>query len=226
MRWSRVGVALAWALVATLPGQGALAAGPVAASDASPGLTLDDLLSRFRAIPGLFARYREEKTIGLLAQPLISEGTVHYAPPGRVARHTRTPGPSSVVFDGSILRFGDATGEQHIDVGANPVVRAFVDTFLDVLKGDRASLERTFVIEFRSSDGAHPGQRWELSLVPRAPALLGVLREVRFSGDGVIVSQMRIREASGDEGVTTFSDVDPAHRYAPAEAARVFRVSS
>lgn len=205
--------------------QAAFATESNVSTDAAAPITLDSLLARFRGMGGLYARYREEKHIALLAEPLVSEGTVHYAPPRRIARHARTPSPSSVVFDGAVLRFGDAAGEQRIDVGANPVVRAFVETFLDVLAGDRAALERTFVVDFHAGDAAHPGQKWDLSLVPRARALLGVLSEVRFAGDGIVVTQMKIREASGDEGITTFSDVDTAHVYSPAEAARVFRVS-
>jgi hypothetical protein len=197
----------------------------VKAPNASPRITLDSLLIRFRASPGLFANYREEKRIALLADPLVSEGTVHYAPPQQIARHARTPTRSSVVFDGKTLRFGDGTGEQRIDVGTAPVARAFIESFLGVLAGDGARLERTFVVDFRAGDAAHPGERWELSLIPRASALLAILSEVRFAGDGAIVSQLRIREASGDEGVTTFFDVDAAHRYSAAEEARVFRVS-
>jgi hypothetical protein len=174
-------------------------------------------------MPGLFARYHEEKRILLLARPLTSDGTVHYAPPRRLARHALTPSASSVVFDGQTLRFGDAAGEQRIDVGASPVVRAFVEGFLDVLAGDRAALERSFEVSFRSSREA-PASGWELSLVPRDGALLSILREVGFSGQGLRVREMRISEASGDESVTTFSEVDTAHRYAAAEASRVFRI--
>jgi hypothetical protein len=227
------------ASLAALQGHSSALAAETSDVDAAAALSLDSLLARFRAIPGLFARYREEKHIAILAAPLVSEGTVHYAPPQRIARHAQTPSPSSVVFDGTTLRFGDPKSEQRIDVGANPALRAFVDSFLFVLAGDRAGLERTFVVDFRHLDGTSPasperGQhqtttppaspRWELSLVPRDPRLLGILREVRFTGDGVVVSQMRIREASGDEGVTTFTDVDAAHRYSTAEAARVFSI--
>jgi len=218
-------IVLALALVRSLPAcESAACASGAGAEAAGPSLSLDALLARFRAIPGLFARYREEKHVALLAAPLVNEGTVHYAPPRRLARHALTPSPSSVVFDGTTLRFGDGRSEQRVDVGANPVVRAFVDSFLLVLAGDRAALERTFVVDFRAGDATHPGERWELSLVPRDPALLAILREVRFAGDGVVVAQMRIREASGDEGITTFHDVDAAHRYSAAEAALVFRI--
>jgi hypothetical protein len=186
-------------------------------------VTLDELLARFRSIPGLFARYREDKRIALLAEPIVSEGTVHYAPPRRMARHTRTPSPSHVVLDAEALRFSDGTATRQIDVGASPVVRALAESFLDVLAGDRAGLERSFVVDFHAGS-ANRATSWRLALVPRTPALLAVLTEIDFDGDGLVVSRMRIREASGDEGVTTFSDVDVAHRYSPEEAARTFRV--
>jgi hypothetical protein len=185
-------------------------------------VTLDGLLARFRGIPGLYARYREDKRIALLAEPIVSEGTVHYAPPRRMARHTRTPSPSHVVLDADSLRFSDGTTTQQIDVGASPVVRALAESFLDVLAGDRAALERSFVVDFRSDGGSRTS--WKLGLVPRTPALLSVLTAIDFEGDGLVVSRMLMREASGDEGVTTFSDVDVGHRYSPEEAARVFRV--
>jgi hypothetical protein len=186
-------------------------------------VTLDGLLARFRTISGLYARYREDKRIALLAEPITSEGTIHYAPPRRMARLTRTPSPSHVVLDGEALRFSDGTTTQQIDVGASPVVRALAESFLDVLAGDRAGLERSFVVDFRGGDGASRTS-WKLGLVPKTPALLAVLTDIDFEGDGLVVSRMRIREASGDEGVTTFSDVDVAHRYSPEEAARIFRV--
>lgn len=193
---------------------------PSASSERDAPLTLDALMARFRAMVGLSARYREEKRIAILARPLISEGTVHYAPPRRFARHTQTPSPSSVVLDGNTLRFGDGATQQSIDVAANPLVRAFVDSFLLVIAGDGAMLKQRFTVDFR----ALAGQKWQLVLVPRDASLGRILSEVGFTGDGLVLSQLRIREATGDEGVTTFSDVDTAHRYTAAEAERVFRV--
>lgn len=186
-------------------------------------VTFDALLARFRGIPGLYARYHEEKRIALLAEPIVSEGTVHFAPPRTMARHTRSPSPSHIVLDADTLRFSDGTTTSQIDVGANPVVRALAESFLDVLAGDRAGLERSFVVDFHAGS-AERATSWKLALVPKTPALLSVLTEIDFEGDGLVVSKMRIREASGDEGVTTFSNVDVTHRYSPEEAARTFRV--
>jgi hypothetical protein len=185
---------------------------------AAPGL--DALMARFRAIPGLSARFREEKRIALLAKPLVSEGTIHYAPPGRLARHQLTPTISSVLLEGNTLRFGDGTSEERVDLGASPVVRAFVDGFLQLLAGDRASLEKAFAIEHRPGGG----DRWEIVLRPKLPAIARIIKEMAFAGEGVVVARMRLLEATGDEAITTFSEVDPRRRYTPAEAQQVFRL--
>jgi outer membrane lipoprotein-sorting protein len=229
MTWPRPSRSfLATLLLATLAGgvHHASAAGAApAASDAS--LALDDLLAHFRTIAGLSARFREEKHIALLAAPLVSEGTVHYAPPGRLARHTLVPSASSVVLDGTTLRFGDGTSSYAIDTSTSPVVRAFVDSFLAVLAGDRGRLDRNFLVEFRNTPApaGKLDRSWEIVLTPRDPSLTRIIREIRLAGSGVVVEKIRIREASGDESVTTFSEVDPARTYSPAEADRVFRLA-
>jgi hypothetical protein len=51
-----------------------------------------------------------------------------------------------------------------------------------------------------------------------------VLRRVTVRGRGAVIERMAILEVSGDETVTTFSDVDTSRRYTDAEARRIFTV--
>jgi hypothetical protein len=197
------------------PNRGARLDSPAAAAP-----TLASLLARFRASPGMSARFREEKRIALLAKPLVSEGTVHYAPPGRLARHTLTPSVSSVLLEEGTLRFGDGASEERVDLAARPALRAFVESFLQLLAGDRAALERTFVIELRASDS----DRWDIVLKPKAAPLARAIRHMTFTGDAVGITRMQVVEASGDEAITTFSEVDARRRYTPAEIQKVFRL--
>ncbi len=187
-------------------------------------VTLDALLRRFAAVPGLHARFREEKRVQLLAAPLVSEGTLDYAPPSRLVRRTATPAPSTVLIEGSHLRFGDGRGEQSIDMNATPVVRQFVDSFLALVAGDRAALERSYEIDFRVPDAQRP-EAWTLTLRPRVATIQRVFRDIELRGAGVILDAMTLRETSGDETSTRFTEVDAARRYAPDEAARVFRLA-
>ena len=65
---------------------------------------LEELMSRLARSGGVRARFRETKHLSLLTAPLVSEGTLHFAPPDRLARHTTHPGNASIVTG----RFGSS----------------------------------------------------------------------------------------------------------------------
>lgn len=182
--------------------------------------TLEALLAHFASTPGLHARFHEEKRLSVLAVPLVSDGTLDFAPPGRLVRRTTSPDVSVVLVDGRELRFGDARGQQRIDLDAQPVVRQFIDGFVAIVAGDRAALDRTYASEFRP--GA--GDAWELTLRPRSGPVQRAFRDIVLRGHGFLLERMTIRETNGDETATTFSEIDDARRYTPAEAARLFRL--
>jgi outer membrane lipoprotein-sorting protein len=189
---------------------------PPATAAAAP--TLDALLASFRGVEGMELRFREEKRIALLSMPVLSEGSVHYARPGRLARRITSPSVQVVLIEGDQLRMSEGGRVERIDLAAQPVVRSFVDTFSELLRGDRAALERVYRVTFT------PGEegRWTLALAPRSAPLDRFLREIRFEGRGTALGAMVMSEVSGDVTTTTFHDVNTARRYTPAEAARVF----
>jgi Outer membrane lipoprotein carrier protein LolA-like len=194
-----------------------------------PAAELARLLARFSAAPGIFARFREEKHLALLDMPLVNEGTIHFAPPGRLARHTERPLISTLLIEGNRLEFGDADGQQSVDLGGNPVARLFVDSFIMILSGNRSGLERIFQIRFTGANGPRTGpgsdSGWHLTLLPRVAPMNKVIKEITLQGSGITIRQMEIRESSGDWTHTSFTDVDVNHRYDAAEQARVFRIS-
>ena len=131
-------------------------AAPAAARTNDDELTT--LLARFAKSPGIFARFREEKHIAMLQAPLVNEGTIHFAPPGRLARHTTRPIASTLLIADNHVQFSDGTNGDSVDLGTNPVARAFVESFVMLLAGDRAGLERYFTLRFAPAPagGGHP----------------------------------------------------------------------
>jgi hypothetical protein len=183
------------------------------------------LLARFAKAPGILARYREEKHLAMLQAPLTSEGTIHFTPPGRLARHTVKPIKSTLLIDDNKVQFGGAEGAESMDLGTNPVARAFVDSFVMLLAGNRAGLERYFTIHFTSLHGPKlPTGAWHLALVPRTSPMDKVIKEITLDGADLTISTMVLRESSGDWTSTVFQDVDVSHKYDAAEQARVFRI--
>jgi outer membrane lipoprotein-sorting protein len=194
---------------------------PAGASAQAP--TLERLLERFSELPGLEARYREEKRIALLAVPTRSEGRIWFANPGRLLRRQRSPEEATALIADGRLRFSQGDRVEELSIEDNPVLRGFVDSFRAVLAGDREALERYYDAELtpRPDDGA---QAWTLTLIPRNEALARFLRRIVMRGEGVTISEMRMVEVNGDETRTEFFDVNTDRRYSPGEARRLFRV--
>ena len=182
--------------------------------------TLEGLLARFAALPGLEASFREEKRIALLALPVRSEGRIFFSE-DRVMRRVERPDPSLALIANGRLRMRNGDRTEELDIDENPVLRGFVDSFRAVLAGDRARLERFYRAELTAGEGEHG---WQLRLVPRDAALRRFLREIRMSGQGVTIHEMRMIEVSGDETRTEFFDVNTRRRFSASESRRIFSV--
>ena len=212
------------ALVVLLP-LATLASGvaPVEAAPASQPakITKDELVGLVRAVPGVKARYKEERRLALLAAPLVSEGTIHFAPPTKLARHQTSPAKASVVVDGKRLRFGDDVGKDDIDLASNPVVAVFVDSFLQVLAGDADALEKHYTIEFTGGTTTD-ARAWTMTLRPKAAPMTKIVERITLRGREAVVRELEVLEVGGDSTLTTFMDVDIAHKYGDKEIAEVF----
>ena len=186
---------------------------------AAPEAELGALLRRFKGLPGLAARFREERRLALLEEPLVDEGRLYFAPPGRLARHVERPSPSAVLIEERRLRLWDGKETREVPLDKSPVARELVAGFLLILAGDEPGLRRLYEVELRRLEGE---DRWRLVLRPRAKPLLDAIARLEFVGQGLVVERMLLVETGGDETETTFSEVDPAHTFGPEEAARVF----
>jgi hypothetical protein len=210
------------------PPQGAPAPPPEAATAAEEALPrerarLRRVLEDFRAMPGLSASFREEKHLALLTTPLVNEGTLHFAQ-GMLARRTLSPIPSVVLVRDGRLEVADRSGRVRIDLASEPVVALFVASFVEILAGDEAALERIYDVRFEG--GGDDDEAWRLTLTPKLAPMTKVVARVEIEGRGKLLARMRVVETSGDETRTTFREVDPARVYEADEAARIFSTAS
>jgi hypothetical protein len=197
-----------------------LLASPVAAEPAAPPSKLALLARQLADMPGLSARFEEEKHLSLLRAPLKSEGTLYYARPDLIARHTTQPTASSWVLQGDTLSVQGPDGVRNLDLAAAPALQPFVAALRALLRGDMAELERHFEIAFDSGDAASGG--WRLRLVPRQAPLRDAVSTIEVEGVAGILSSLRVREVGGDETFERFSQVDPTRRFSDAERTRIF----
>jgi hypothetical protein len=203
------------------PGKTAPAAAKTTAAkpaDEKAPADVDALLAGLSKAPGLYARFREEKHITLLQQPLVSEGSLYFTPPARFARRTEKPIASTMIIDGNQLQFGNADGQESMNLGTNPVARLFADAFVMLLSGNRAGLEKIFTMQLTPKSGGE----WKLLLTPRVSPMDKMIKEMELRGRGLNLNELDVREASGDWTRTSFSEVDLNRRYTAAEQAKFF----
>lgn len=209
------GRVVCWALLCALA--------PALTAQAEPPLDLDGLLGAFARMPGLEARFVEEKHIGLLAQPLESRGRLYFTHPGLLLRRVESPRVSEVVITTTTLRIKDDNGEQNIDLRARPDIKPFVESLTWLLAGNRKALAEVYALEFKPS-GPGLAANWQLTLTPKREPLTHLIAFIRVVGSGRSVSEVQVREKSGDETVTRIVEANPARHFDAQEKQRLFGV--
>ncbi len=202
----------------------------LAGSDDAPGSTasrsptaigLEELMGRLAQSGGVRARFRETKHLSLLTAPLVSEGTLHFAPPDRFARHTTHPGNASIVVDGDRMAMRDETGHRVVDLEGSRVARHFVDNLRVLMRGDLAGLRSRYEIGFHA-DGTH----WQLRLEPRSRVVRRIVEQVSVEGRGAELISMENLETNGDRISTVFFEVETGLDFSPTEHERLFSLEA
>jgi len=180
-------------------------------------LTLEAMMQRMASTPGVRAEFREEKHLALLDAPLVSEGTLYFVPPSRMARITSRPGKTVLVIDGGRMSYTDATGASQVDLAGSRVARSMVENFVVLFGGDLAALRERYRIDFEAE-----GMRWQMRLMPKAAPLSQFIASIEMRGVGPALEEMVIHEADGDLTTTRFRRVETDRRFTPEELARLF----
>jgi len=194
----------------------ALPASSAPQSAESPA-TLEALMRGMAGASGVEARFREEKRLALLSEPIESRGTLYFVPPNRLSRETREPSPSRLVIDGDRVSFRDAAGGETVDLSANPIAREYVANFIVLFGGDLEALSSRYEPRFRGDASG-----WTLELVPRAARLREFIERVTLAGRGRALERMELVEAGGDRTTTWFEAVRTDRVFSEAELARIF----
>lgn len=190
-----------------------------AAEAPKPVVDAAALLGAFAKMPGLEARFREEKHLALLAKPLESRGRLYFTHPGLLLRRVEAPQPSEVIITGDSVRIRDASGEQALDLRARKDLRPFVESLTWILAGNRKALEGAYAVSFQAESASAP---WQLSLKPKVAPLSRLIAHIRITGHGYAVEQIEVLETNGDKAITHILEANPKRSFDAAERAKLF----
>jgi hypothetical protein len=168
--------------------------------------SLPDLMRELSAVPHAQARFVERRYLQILKQPLELTGTLSYAAPGRLVKHTLAPRPERMTVEADRLVIEDLVKgrKRSLSLQDYPVLWAFIESFRATLQGDLAALERFYLPQL---DGTRAG--WKLSLQPRERRMSAVVSAIRISGHADRIAQIEIEETRGDRSVLTVVEDSP-----------------
>ncbi|HET7135885.1 MAG TPA: outer membrane lipoprotein carrier protein LolA [Casimicrobiaceae bacterium] len=178
----------------------------VATSSAgAAGLTLDALMNALRAVPARHATFEETRQMAVLNAPLVRRGTLDYVRPSRLEMRVTAPRPEHLVIEGSRLsveRGGEVTV---VDLAAQPMLAAWIESLRATLAGDAASLIAHFDVSLTGTLAA-----WHLTLVPRDENLRNVIASVDIDGHQGEPTRFAIDGLRGDSTVITIAPSRPS----------------
>lgn len=192
---------------------------PPAHANALPA-RLRALLSDFRKCPGISADFSEEKNIVLLSAPLKASGKIYFHPPHSLARVVESPRKSHVVVTGKKIIIKEDNVRKEVDFSDKPALRGLISSLLHILAGDAERLTADYEAQFVEEGVAG----WRLVLIPKKEELRRLVASLTFSGKALKLSELRVKEANGDETVTRFSNVNEKRKFTKAEVAQYFEI--
>lgn len=163
------------------------------------------LLAQFASLQSFSATFVEKKFLRVLAMPIQTSGSVQYTAPEVLVRTTKRPA-TRLTIDSKSLSYKDARSQKDLPLDEKHPARAFVQVFLDLVRGDRQAIEKSFDMTFVSDDSA-----WELRLLPGKGKAMDAIKTIKLRGNGLVVSWMEIIDRHGDRTETLFSEVKLKH---------------
>jgi len=181
----------------------ASAAAAVAAETSDPVVwDVQRLMRELAQVKTANARFFERRHLAILTAPLESSGTLVYAAPDRLEKHTLRPRPESLVLERNELTVESKERNQRrtLVLQDYPVIWAFVESIRSTLAGDLPTLSRFYQVGL---DGGE--RRWRLTLKPSEPRMQDVVSEIRISGDRSWINAIEMIETGGDRSVMTIT---------------------
>ena len=146
--------------------------------------------------PAVEAPYTETKYSNLLAEPIVSSGTLSYRPPDTVEKSMTAPRKERFRIAGEELIIVRNGAERRFPLSSQPLLAAFAASLRGVLAGDVTQLRSFYRLALEGEE-----QGWQLVMIPLEVEISRYVERITVSGRGGRIDQIEVREASGDRSV-------------------------
>jgi outer membrane lipoprotein carrier protein len=163
---------------------------------------LGQIRARRLSAPDVQADFREEKTLHLMARPIVSSGRVWFEAPNKFRREVKGSSPSLTVSDGGQLwiYYPNFKSAEHYSLGKRSPVDAAIAAINTALNLE--NVENTF-----QTTGEKTGQGYELRLLPRSVSMKRLFQQftLRLNVE-LLAERTDMLQPNGDRVVTLYSN--------------------
>jgi outer membrane lipoprotein-sorting protein len=163
---------------------------------------LGKIRERRATAPYVEADFHEEKTIHLMARPIVSSGRVWFQPPDKFRREVKGNSPSITVSDGQQLwiYYPNFKSAEHYTLGKRSPLDSAIATINTALNLE--NVEGTFEIT-----GSKTNSGYELRLLPRTSSMKRIFRTFDLWLDNdFFVTRTEMSQPNGDKIVTIYTN--------------------
>jgi len=142
------------------------------------------------------AKFVEKKYIALLDRPVVSTGELTYSAPDRLEKRTLTPKPETLRLDKDLLSIEREKQKLSINLANQPEALAFVDSLRGTLNGNRAALEKNYLLHLSGNS-----EKWVLTLLPSEQKIAALVQRITVSGSHDHIRSIEYLQADGDRSL-------------------------
>lgn len=142
------------------------------------------------------AKFVEKKYIALLDRPVVSTGELTYNAPDRLEKRTLTPKPETLRLDKDLLSIEREKQKLSINLANQPEALAFVDSLRGTLNGNRAALEKNYLLHLSGNS-----EKWVLTLLPSEQKIAALVQRITVSGSRDHIRSIEYLQADGDRSL-------------------------
>jgi len=156
------------------------------------------------AMQTLQCRFVQQKTSSMLAEPTVSEGTMHYASPDRLRWEYTSPYAFALIVDGEkIVRVADGKAEE-LDAKSGRMYQGLVNVILGSASGKNLFGATMFDIVLFDD-----GDFWKVDMTPKRRDMKRMFSQLvfRFDKKTNTISRVEMKDAGGDQTEIRFEGI-------------------
>ncbi len=159
----------------------------------SQEIKLSELFNALSQVKTDHKSFIEEQFDPLLEISQTKLGVMYYQSPNLLEQHYEKPISGSITFSPTLIKINFPNRKLELAVESFPEIALFSQTFLNLLNGNLALLQKSFDLAFKTSEN----QGWQLKLTP-TNQLKSYVQTILILGSQTEIHSILLTKISGD----------------------------